>query len=84
MLMALMFSMLLQFALQCQLASKKQLLERKNHLIAEMMVNLSLDQVRENHGTFNFSTGTLVYQKDATGLVFEARLKTGEVVRINK
>ena len=74
--------MVLQFSLQCQIDSKKLLIEQKNEALAQMMVEVINSKCGDQPAHFTFSNGEVDVVKDQAHQVFTVKLADGAVIHL--
>ncbi|MGT2924961.1 competence type IV pilus minor pilin ComGG [Streptococcus caviae] len=80
-LMAAIFSLLLQFYLNRVLATQRQNQLQLSASQAYLMAELTQDLAKDNSGQFTFNYGSSSYQKENQQIVIEVRLKSGRSYR---
>ncbi|EMP69587.1 competence type IV pilus minor pilin ComGG [Streptococcus ratti] len=80
-LMAAIFSLLLQFYLNRVLVTQRQNQLQLSASQAYLIAELTQDLAKENSGQFTFNYGSSIYQKENQKILIEVHLKSGQSYR---
>lgn len=74
--------LLLQFALQCEMASKRQQIEQKDRLQAQLMVDLVAKKCTQAGGKFDFDQGQVTYHRANSQMQYDVTLSDGTEIQL--